>query len=362
MTNPYSSLDERAFWSPAVAKRHLLDIESLWKPKFRIAPDTRVFTYGSCFAQHFGRALKERGYSWRIAETAPEGLSEAHARAYNYGIFSSRTANIYTVTLFQQWVGWALGTREVPDEIWERDGRYFDPFRPTIEPGGFASPDELRASREMTIEAFRTSLTSPNSVLVFTLGLTESWFNSEHGYEYPMCPGTAGGTFDPEKHAFVNQSASRITRTLRDTIRQVHKANPRLKVLLTVSPVPLTATASGEHVLVATTYSKSVLRAAAGEIASSFSYVDYFPSYEIISSPPFRGSFFEPNLRSVNPGGVAHVMKTFFDCMLATYPDSATGKPKRGRGGAAKRAVAASHEDLVCEEELLNAFASVKTA
>ena len=41
--------------------------------------------------------------------------------------------------------------------------------------------------------------------------------------------------------------------------------NPKARLVLTVSPVPLAATASGSHVLPATIYSKSVLRAAAQE-------------------------------------------------------------------------------------------------
>ena len=43
--------------------------------------------------------------------------------------------------------------------------------------------------------------------------------------------------------------------------------NPRARLLLTVSPVPLAATATPNHVLVASIHSKSVLRAVAGELA-----------------------------------------------------------------------------------------------
>ena len=74
----------------------------------------------------------------------------------------------------------------------------------------------------------------------------------------------------------------------------MRSANRGLRFLLTVSPVPLTATNSGNHVLVATVDSKSRLRAVAGQLARTVSRVDYFPSYEIISAPPFRGSFFRP--------------------------------------------------------------------
>ena len=118
--------------------------------------------------------------------------------------------------------------------------------------------------------------------------------------------------------------------------------NPKLKILLTVSPVPLTATATDQHVMVATMQSKSILRAVAGALAGDDPDVDYFPSYEIVSSPPFRGVFFEPNQRNVTESGVNFVMQTFFDNQ-AIDPE---GKKKRPP----------SAKDTVCEEELLAAF------
>lgn len=36
MSNPYQHLDEKHFWKPSVADKHLLDIGDLWQPKFKI--------------------------------------------------------------------------------------------------------------------------------------------------------------------------------------------------------------------------------------------------------------------------------------------------------------------------------------
>ena len=65
-------------------------------------------------------------------------------------------------------------------------------------------------------------------------------------------------------------------------------------MILTVSPVPLVATAAGKHVLVATTYSKSVLRVACEEVCQKAADVMYFPSYEIITGNYNRGSYSSP--------------------------------------------------------------------
>jgi len=73
--HPYSSLPEYAFWKTAVSSRSMFDIQGLWKPKFIVASDDKIVSFGSCFAQHIGKALEERGFRWLITEKAPAGLS-----------------------------------------------------------------------------------------------------------------------------------------------------------------------------------------------------------------------------------------------------------------------------------------------
>lgn len=365
--HPYEQLDPKFFWSTAVAQRSMFDIDQLWDPKFPIRASDKVITFGSCFAQHIGRALRDRGYTWHIAEQAPPGLNSEHAQQFNYGLFSARTGNIYTVSQLKQWIEWSTGAAAMPDEVWTGGERFYDPFRPTIEPDGFASEGELRNARSLTLEAFRSGLLDAD-VLVFTLGLTESWIHTGRSYEYPLCPGTVRGSFDPEAHQFVNQEFPFIRKTLCEALQKAREVNPKLRVLLTVSPVPLTATMSGQHVLVATMESKSTLRAVAASVQRELPFVDYFPSYEIINATPFRGTFFEPNLRSVNPAGVAHVMSCFFGALQAKFGDqiaraSMRNTAKARKAGAKSGAKASvrdrrrTKEDAVCEEELLNAFA-----
>ena len=138
-SHPYADLPESAFWRSAIADKHFSNISSLWKPKFPIVPEHRVATFGSCFAQHIGRALQKRNFNWVDTEPPPANISPTMAKQYNYRVFTCRTANIYTTTLLRQWTSWALAKTQAPLEIWEQKGRYFDPFRPTIEPNGFES-------------------------------------------------------------------------------------------------------------------------------------------------------------------------------------------------------------------------------
>ena len=372
--HPYKALPSKHFWAPAVGNRHMLEISDLWDPKFSIDGNAKVATYGSCFAQHIGRGLRARGFNWLISETAPASIGEALAAEFNYGVFSARTGNIYTASLLRQWLDWSMNPSDFPDEIWQAGSRYFDPFRPNIEPGGFSTAEEVHVSRRFTAGRFKASLQDCD-ILVFTLGLTESWFNSQRGYEYPMCPGTIAGEFDSTRHAFLNQDYAFIHQKLSEVIETILKdVNPRIKFLLTVSPVPLTATMSGRHVLVATTESKAILRAVAGSLARKYAVVDYFPSYEIITSAPFRGTFFDPNLRTVNRHGVAHVMSQFFNSLQQKDPDTYGGaavassvneiRSDGSLSGARRKPAAArqtrpsepTYTDVACEEELLRAF------
>lgn len=348
--NPYAALPLRAFWRSAVAEPGIWGLGDLWASKWQLPADARFATYGSCFAQHISRALVQRKLGWLDAEPAPARTPEAMARAFNCGVFSARTGNIYRAAQLLAHVRLAAG--DCAADLWEMweaaDGRLVDSMRPAIEPGGFAHPADLLASRRTLARAFRRSVTEAD-VFVFTLGLTEGWENAATGQCYPLCPGTEAGRFDPALHRFVNDRYPELRAALEEALKVMWQLNPALRVLLTVSPVPLTATAGGGHVLAATTYSKSVLRAVAGDLAADDARIDYFPSYEIIAGAPARAVFFEPNLRSVAAQGVALVMGHFFGGLDLSGPVRPGAAPVPDPADSA----AMAEEELVCEEMLL---------
>lgn len=345
MANPYQSLPTTAFWRSAVAERTTTGMANIWHSKWSISPQSSICTFGSCFAQHISKALLKNGFSWFNGEPAPPLLFRGVAKRFSYNVFSARTGNIYTTSQLHQWLRWALTDEPIPDEAWQNDrGHFIDPFRPKIEPDGFRDMGELDQSRQQTLAALRRCV-EQSDLFIFTLGLTESWFHHS-GYEYALCPGTAAGTFDPKLHIFRNQTTTEVKDQLEQAIKLLHKHNPKLNVLLTVSPVPLVATSSEHHVLPATIYSKSVLRAVAGECAQGSEHVDYFPSFELISSHPFAGNYYQDNLRNVTPQGVSHVMKHFFQGI----GHSETPVEK------ASTATTEISDDVVCEEEILDAF------
>ena len=335
----------------------MLEITGLWTAKNEISRSDTVATAGSCFAQHISRAMIRNGFNWIDAEPAPSSLPASLRKDYGYGVFSFRTGNIYTAAALRQWVEAAYGEKPLDNELWEQKGRFFDPLRPAIEPDGFASEKECRALRQHTLGAMRKALTGVD-LFVFTLGLTESWRNRKTGFVYAACPGTLAGRFSQEDHEFHNQTYPEIHADMQAALDCIMRHNPGVKFLLTVSPVPLVATAELRHVLVSTTHSKSVLRAVAGDLSSQRADTDYFPSYEIINSAPFRGSFFMPNQREVSTAGVNFVMTHFFAGLgledavapaVVQHQGTRSALPTEGAGSDPK-------DDIQCEEALLEAF------
>lgn len=314
MKNPYRALPERSFWKPAVADRHIADFSEMWDP-MPLKRSDKVATAGSCFAQHIGRNLKIRGADFMDMEPAPDFLAEEDQRRFGFGVFSCRYGNVYTSRQLLQLILEAFG-RRTPDEIvWEKNGRFFDALRPAIDPTGFETREEVIADRKRHLAAVREMFETLD-VLVFTMGLTEGWHSTVDDTMYPTAPGTIAGEYDPERFAFKNLQYPDVLDDMNRFWEILREVNPDARMLLTVSPVPLIATATGGHVLPATTYSKSVLRAVAGDLAAMHDDVYYFPSYEVIIGHPSRGIFFEPDLRNVNQMGVNLVMTHFFSGAL----------------------------------------------
>ncbi|WP_378946204.1 GSCFA domain-containing protein [Paracoccus sp. R86501] len=355
--NPYSRLPRHAYWRTSVARAAKAGtvLPDLWRPKFALTREDPILTAGSCFAQHISRALVQAGFTWRQAERPPHGLNDATARDFGYGIFSFRTGNIYTTRMLTQLLGWALDPESQDQEIWAQDDVYLDPIRPQIEPGGFESVEELFMARKATLMAIRRGV-QESSVFIFTLGLTEGWVNDNSGLCYSSCPGTMGGQFDASLHRFENLQYPDILADLEKIRDQLHQINPAMRMLLTVSPVPLAATAmGGNHVLTATTHSKSVLRAAAGHFQSLYPDVDYFPSYEIVTNPGLDRQMFEEDRRSVTADGVNYVMQHFLQGLGiegASTPVT-NAQDHRIQDAVAK---ATEAQDIICEEIALDRF------
>jgi hypothetical protein len=353
----YKTLPSYCFWQHAVARVEGYEIDAATSVPFTIGPGERVAAAGSCFAQHLTRHLALNGVGPYITEDAHPIAPPDLAREYGYGVFTARYGNVYTTRQLVQLFKRAHGMFRPSEDIWlNEDGRFVDPFRPQVHPGGFLTKEAYFADRRRHFAAVREAFSSMD-VLVYTFGLTECWTHREDGAAYPLCPGVAGGVFDPEKYLLVNLDVDDVVREMTEFIDLVRASNPKAKVIFTVSPVSMNATALDRHVLVSNSFTKSVLRVACDMLVRRCTGVAYFPSYEMVTGPHARGRYYAEDRRHVTEEGVALVMRSFVEHFVPGKPQPA------GEGTNVDSADAARHRehmnamsevvDALCDEEAI---------
>ena len=353
-TSPYSFASDRAFWSRGVA-RCFEPAALMATPEKILRRGDRVMSAGSCFAANIVPYLEKSGFSYVRTETR-HPLLRVPAENFGYDNFSASYGNIYTTRQLLQLLYRALDLWHPKEEAWEIDGEFIDPFRPGLRYRARSRPEFDLLTRQH-LDCVRQAFEEA-TVFVFTLGLTEAWVSRVDGAVFPACPGTVAGEFDASRHAFHNMSVSEVAADLNEFIREVRKINSALRIVLTVSPVPLVATATGGHVLPATVYSKSVLRVAADEVLRANQDVTYFPAYEIVTGPQAPWEFFEADRRNVSKAAVETVMDALLaNCEVVDSLTHAVGvpsvhQPTAGPVTQSGQALAQMIANVECEEAM----------
>jgi GSCFA family len=309
--HPYKSLKHYQYWNKTFSKFEYEEQQFIVNPGFKITTNNKIATAGSCFAQHIGRYLRKKGINIVYGETPPNFLSEDNPEYEKYFMYSAMYGNIYTIHQFSDLIEQAFNLKPIINDFFISDITSCDLLRPSIINGEYSNKDleELRIHHLKSV----FNVFSNIDVLLYTYGLTEGWVNSNDGYAYPVCPGTVGGKYLPEQHHFKNYDYSEIYNTSYNIFKYLKEINPNLRIIVTVSPVALAATYNDRHVAVSTCNSKSILRAVVSGLVSKLDFVEYFPSYDILTSPASLGRYFKRDLREVNENGVAMAMKFFLD-------------------------------------------------
>ncbi|WP_395942704.1 GSCFA domain-containing protein [Brevundimonas sp.] len=366
MDNPYLSLPDYQFWRRSISSLTPEEIDPVVHSSLRINRQDKVATVGSCFAQHISSTLVREGFNYLVTERTP---LTSGAVDEGYGVFPARFANIYTVRQFLQLFERAYGLFSPADVAWERsDGAFVDPFRPRIQEAGFSSPEALIDDRRAHLASVR-QMFEQCDILVFTLGLTESWVCKTDGAVVPLAPGVVAPGHDGHEYEFHNCTVMEMLADFDRAVSFIRDVNPGVKIIITVSPVPLIATYEDRHVLVSTTYSKSALRVVAESVTNSFDNVFYFPSYEVITGSYSGARYFESDLREVKLEGVSRVMGLFKKHYLSSVDDRSTAEdlvtrrvrlpesPEHGHGeGRALRSAGEfdALRSIICDEEAID--------
>ncbi len=309
-------------------------------PSFRIGPEDTIFAIGSCFARNVERALEGAGKRVLSREF---DLGEIGASLEDPANFFNK----YSIHSVLNEVRWAL----------ERDSYPGAEALYQVGPDRFVDAQLGMARLDFPVEAilaFRhryldaMAAVAEADVLILTLGYVETWFDRRLGLYLNVIPPTQMIKEDPSRFEFRVLSYGDVLRGLEDlhALLRRHRAKP-LKMLVTVSPVPLLATFRDMDVLVANAYSKSVQRAALDEFLLGKEGVDYFPSYEFVTLSNPTVAWSRGDYRHVSGDVVARIM----DNVLTRYVEGAAGTGGLSREGLLSSARMLSrlghHEELV---------------
>jgi len=319
---PYDRIAPEQRWDRAVEQGGFDDYDPQGTVRFTFDRSTVFASAGSCFAHRIASSLLGSSLRYLQAEPGPAWLDGAQRAQYNYGPLPARFGNVYTSLQLLQLLRRACGSYVPQEHAWEAGDGYADAFRPHVQPGGFETVPLLLRDRAFHLAAVNRMFRELD-VFIFTLGLTEVWRARADGAAFPRCPGRGLGRFDADRYELENLGVAENVRYLREFLAELRAINPGAKVVLSVSPVPMAATVDAPHVARASAYAKAVLRAAAEEVVCADAGTDYFAAYELVTSPYFGATLFEPDRRHVSAAGVERVMRMFYRHYLKDVPVAA---------------------------------------
>lgn len=265
-----------------------------WVPeKPLIKAETRVLAIGSCFASNFILWLAEHGFN-------------RHANRSPYSAFERRRAGFESVAVLAQQFRWAFDEVDPSSLLWIDKNR------------------EVIAATDDAKRGLRTALENTD-VLVLTLGLSEVWYDQVSGE--PLWRALTKDRYDPDRHVFRVESVE-TTRYWLNAIESIRRRHlPHLKVVYTVSPIPLKATFRPVSAVTANSVSKAILRAALDEFLREHEDVlnksiFYFPSYEFVTQ------LFSSPYQEDNEHVTTYVASTIMSFFAATYCDLADARER----------------------------------
>lgn len=233
-------------------------------PRFSLSRDARIFTIGSCFAREIEEALVAQQFNV-LTRSGRFGYSHGYLNRYN------------TYAMMQE-IELAIGSRQFDQRSIAQLGD--SGFTDLTSYGRFETEAEALELRRQTTALFR-GLAEADFVII-TAGLSEVWYDRAFDCYTNIAPSAAALRY-PDRFEFRLLGFRDNAEALRRLVQQIRTLRPDCNILMTVSPVPLNATFVDRDVLISNTYSKACLRAATEEIYWTHPYVDYFPSFEMVT-------------------------------------------------------------------------------
>jgi hypothetical protein len=268
---------------------------------FSLTPETRVFALGACFARRLEAALLDAGI--RVTSVAPESSTMEIRTTLRHGLLNQDSPN----AILQE-LEWASGKAFPIGALLPFGDEWVDPFLRDRAPTGNQAAVMARrnAIGAFTARAFKAE------VVLIALGHTEVWYDGRTKQALNGPPHPRVYEADRDRFGIRRIDYEEVFATLRSICQLLKRRNARQRIVLTVSPVPMERTFSGEDIIVANMTAKTTLHAAATAIANTFNDVDYFPCFEaVMASDPARA--WMSDRRNVTPELVSRLVAAFID-------------------------------------------------
>jgi GSCFA family len=238
---------------------------------FRLDPGDTVFTIGSCFARNVEEHLVRLGMRVPTLEFSVP-MDERQ------GPRTNSILNKYTLPAIATELRLALAlegpeARTLIDE--PEPGQWIDL---QLASKKRVSRDRALARRSEVTQLFEQAFAA--DVIVLTLGQIECWYDAVAGVHINQFPPGHLARANPERFWFERLSLEDNLAWLRWVVGVLQGNGSTKRIIVTVSPVPMTATFQGGDVLQQYVYGKSVLRVVAETLVAEHDGVDYFPAFE----------------------------------------------------------------------------------
>lgn len=277
--------------------------EPYLETSFSFSKDDNFFTVGSCFARGLEKSLIQDGLNV---------LSVTNCFDKNNTIDGTTAMgfmNKYNTFSILNEFDWALNNKFLNGENFiEIDtDLFFDTnTNPTLPISDYKTTIERRRKINSLFNQVKDS-----RIITITLGLIEAWYDNELKQYLNVTP--HGRLFKkyPNRFEFRITSFEENMRNLDEIYDLLSIHCPKdFHIVITVSPVPLQNTFSGRDIVVANTFSKSLLRTIADTWAYKHTNVSYFPSYEIVMNSN-QNLVWEDDRRHVKGLVTQYIMEIF---------------------------------------------------
>lgn len=275
------------------------------EPKFKLRPQDKFYAIGSCFARGIEHMLVQRRIA--VESVAPEFVNLQPVNKEVTGLGFTNKYNTFSILNELRWALDPEAVFPIDSIVQVTESTWFDPhITPTLELAGLQETLDRRAMMQTVSKRIANC-----RAVIITLGLVEVWRDCEVDVYTNSTPARSVLKTQPKRYEFHLTSFAQNWANLEAIHALLTRyCHPEVRIVITVSPVPLMATFSKMDVVVANTYGKSLLRAIAQEWAAAHVNVDYFPSYEIVQNSN-RAAVWERDLRHVTGAGVQHIMELF---------------------------------------------------